>query len=226
MINNETKLNFLLVDDHPIYREGIRDVINSMGIVQSCDEAENGLIATQMAKSKSYDLIFLDIEMPIMAGAECAKELNQISPKSKVVVISMINSIFRIIEMLEFGVKGFVLKNTNADELKEAINKIQNGELYLTPEVKELWFNYMFNKSVIQKNNKKLVKLSNRQKEIVYHICLQETASEIADKLHLSERTVNNHRAQIMKLMQVKTSIGIVLYAVKNGIFTVEVNNS
>lgn len=218
-LNTQHPLKILIAEDHPIYRNGIRDIVKNIEGIEKCDEAENGLKAIEMLNYNFYDIIFMDIEMPEMDGIEASKIIKNKFQKSKIIVLTMSNSSRQIVEMLENGVNGYILKSTDSEELKRAIKLIMEGSLYLTPEVRNIWSQYLVNKAAFEKYDPDKIDLTPRQKEIVFHLCQQQTAKEIADILFISEATVNNHRAQIMKKLNTKSGIGIALYAVKSGIF-------
>jgi two-component system response regulator DegU len=219
--NKTKKINVLIVDDHPIYRDGIRNIVRKIDIVKLCDEAGNGQLAIEMMEKIHYDIVFLDIEMPVMDGIEASSIMKKKFPESKIVVLTMSDSRKQIVEMLENGVQGYILKNTDAKELTRAIQLIMEGTLYLTPEVKDTWSRYLVDKTTFEKYDSHHIDLTERQKKIIFHLCQQLTASEIADTLFLSVSTVNNHRAQIMKKLKIKNGIGLALYAVKAGIYPI-----
>lgn len=216
------KINVLIVDDHPIYRNGIKGIIKDIDVVDSCAEANNGKAAIDALEDKFYDIIFLDINMDEMDGIEASRIIKIRFPKCKIIVLTMSNSKREIVELLENGVHGYILKNTDAIELKRAIMLVMEGNLYLTSEVKSIWAEYLVNKTAFEKlDSKNKISLTPRQIEIVFHLCEQKTTLEIANTLFISEATVNNHRAQIMKKLNIKNGIGIALYAIKSGIYRI-----
>ncbi len=216
------KINVLIVDDHPIYRNGIKGIIKDIDVVDSCAEANNGKAAIEALENKFYDIIFLDINMDEMDGIEASRIIKFRFPKCKIIVLTMSNSKREIVELLENGVHGYILKNTDAIELKRAIMLVMEGSLYLTAEVKSIWAEYLINKAAFEKfDDQNRVELTPRQIEIVFQLCEQRTTLEIANALFISEATVNNHRAQIMKKLNIKNAIGIALYAVKSGIYPI-----
>lgn len=214
------KINVLIVDDHPIYRNGIRDIVKSISFVKRCDEAANGLFAIEAMENLAYDIVFLDIGMGEMDGVDASRIIKNRFPETMIIVLTMSDSSEEIVELLEIGVQGYMLKNTDADELKRAIQLVMEGNLYLSAAVKDIWSDYLIKKVTFEKHEageKNL--LTEKQKKIVFLLCQQHTALEIADIIGISDATVNNHRAHIMKKLKIKNSIGIALYAVKSGIF-------
>ncbi|MDP2176301.1 MAG: response regulator transcription factor [Bacteroidota bacterium] len=215
------KLNILIAEDHIIYREAIADIIKSSNIAEVVDEAENGQIAINMLEKKFYDIVFLDIEMPILSGIETAKIIKNKFNDSKIIILTSHQLSSKIIELIEMGVNAYILKNTDKEELITAINKVINGELYLSLEVYDLYAKHLVFGNSNTTHSKQNEILSAREIEIVKLICEQFTAPQIAEILHISEVTVHNHRARIMKKIQTKNVIGIVVYAVNNKIFSI-----
>lgn len=218
VLNNLSKLNILVVDDHPMFRKGIIKLISSIPNISAIKEAENGQEAIEKCRLHKFDFIFLDINMPILNGVEVAKTIKKELPFIKIVVITMLDSKYQIIEMLRLGVNGFILKSTDENELLKAITLILDGNQYLTPEVKEKWVDYLLNQSIVYSNAIK-PKLSIREMEIMRLLADQLTTIEIANKLCLAESTINNHKKHIMLKINTETSLGIVMYAIRNGIY-------
>ncbi len=153
-----------------------------------------------------------------MNGEAAAKIIKKELPQIKIIVITMLDSKHQIIELLRLGVNGFILKSTDENELLKAINLILDGNQYLTPEVKEKWIDYLLNQSAIDTKVVK-PKLSNREIEIMRLLADQLTTKEIANKICLAESTINSHKKHIMKKIKTETSLGIVMYAIRKGIY-------
>lgn len=214
-------LSVLVVDDHPLFRRAIKRLLNNISIVQFCDEAENGLKALEAMQNRHFDIVLLDIMMPVMDGIETAKVIRSKHSESKIIVLTMSDSKMQMIEMLELGVAGYVLKNTDETELTDAIIKVGQGSTYLSKEVDDVWTLFLGNKMKLELRQDKHLKLdlSDRELEIIRMICLQCSTQEMADKLSLSYNTVNSHRYNIMKKLDTDNAVGIAIFAVKNGLF-------
>jgi len=212
-------LSLLVVDDHPIYRKGIKRLLNNVSLIQRCDEAENGKKAIESIEAFQYDIILLDMQMPVMDGPETAKIIRTRFPETKIIVLTMSDSKRQIIDMLDLGVVGYVLKSTDEAELTKAITDVNNGDQYLSKEVKEVWSQYLSDKHRFNRVVPNKIDLTAREIGIICLICKQMNTVEIADQLSLSQATVNTHRYHIMKKLNTDNVVGIALYAIKAGIF-------
>lgn len=216
----DKSLSVLIVDDHPLYRKGIKRILNNIEFVTNCEEAENGRDCIVKLKEKHYDIILLDLQMPEMDGVETAVVIKRDFPKSKIIILTMSDSKRQMIELLDMGVLGYVLKSTDEMELTEAILRVSEGVQYLSKEVDDVWTRFLGNKSKFERNNSAIkVELSEREKEIIRMICKQMSTQEIADKLSLSNNTVKTHRTHIMRKLETDNVVGIAIYAVRAGIF-------
>ncbi len=214
-------LSVLIVDDHPLYRKGIKRILNNIEFVTLCEEAENGRDCINKLKEAHFDIILLDLQMPEMDGVETAAVIKRDFPKSKIIILTMSDSKRQMIELLDMGVLGYVLKSTDELELTEAILRVSEGVQYLSKEVDDVWTRFLGNKSKFERNPNNAIKveLSEREKEIIRMICKQMSTQEIADKLSLSNNTVKTHRTHIMRKLETDNVVGIAIYAVRAGIF-------
>lgn len=219
--SNVKSLSVLVVDDHPLYRKGIKRILNNIEFVTRCDEAENGSDCINKLKASHYDIILLDLQMPELDGVETTAIIKKEFPKSKVIILTMSDSKRQMVELLDMGVLGYVLKSTDELELTEAILRVSEGVQYLSKEVDDVWTRFLGNKSKFEmtQNSALKVELSEREKEIIRMICKQMSTQEIADKLSLSNNTIKTHRTHIMKKLETDNVVGIAIYAVRAGIF-------
>jgi len=211
-------INLLFADDHPIYRQGLIKTITSLPMINFCHEAENGLKAFEMCKAKHYHFVILDIEMPVMNGIEAAKLIKKSYPEIHIIIISHYDTKRFIIELIELGVKGYILKSTDGAEMLRALTLIMEGHNYFTPAVLHAWTDYVLDKSFKTKKSS-VNALSKREIEIIKLFCMQKTAREIGDLLSISPETVNKHRSNIMKKIGVDNAVGLVIYAITHHIF-------
>lgn len=211
----------LVVDDHPVYRKGIKRILNNIEFISECDEADNGTKAIEAMEKKHYDIVLLDLQMPVMDGIETAGIILKRFSRSKIIILTMSDSKRQMVELLDMGVTGYVLKSTDELELTDAIFRVSEGGQYLSKEVDDAWTQFLGNKSKFELNFQKSerIELSEREKEIIRMICKQLSTQEIADKLSISTNTVKTHRNHIMKKLDTDNVVGIAIYAVRAGIF-------
>jgi len=220
MLETLTKpINLLVVDDHPIVRNSITRITANLEKIDRCEQAENGEIALEKLREKHYDILFLDIHMPVMDGITTMRHIHESFPKQDVIVFTMFLNRLQCIEMLELGVKSYLLKDTDETEIIKAVSTVLEGGKYLTPAIGQLWTDYL---KLKQENLPKStsINLTGRELEVLNLICQQFSVKEIANKLFLSEATVNNHRSHIMKKTGIYTSVGLAIFAVQYGYFT------
>ena len=209
--------NILVVDDHPLYRKGLKKVLSTLPFPNTIQLLENGEQTIEFSKNDAPDLILLDIDMPVIDGLKCLQELKKFDARIKVIMISMHNDTRYIEQAYALGANGYLLKDCDSDELHKAILQIKNGEKYFSSKAKDIIFKRFIEKedSIIEDQNK----LSEREIEVLKLICEQLTGTQIAQKLFLSEETVKTYRRQLLKKTNSKNLAGLVLYAIKKGIY-------
>lgn len=214
-------LSVLVVDDHPVYRKGIKRILNNIEFISECDEADNGAQAILAMEKRHYDIVLLDLQMPLMDGIETSSIILKRFTRSKIIILTMSDSKRQMIELLDMGVTGYVLKSTDELELTDAIFRVSEGGQYLSKEVDDAWTQFLGNKSKFELNFQKSerIELSEREKEIIRMICKQMSTQEIADRLSISTNTVKTHRNHIMRKLDTDNVVGIAIYAVRAGIF-------
>ena len=221
------KLKILIADDHKLVREGIKITLSqstSLYEFERMDEAANGEEAVIKSELFDYDLIFMDINMPVLDGIEATKKIKSDKNKeNKIIALSMHSEEFQIKSMIQAGASGYVLKNTGLDELNRAIKTVINGNKYYSNEValkllgdfQEDDFNTA---SAPTKPMVKIAELSNREIQVLRLIASEFTNSEIAKKLKLSRRTIDSHRYNIVNKLHVKNTAGLIKFALKNNL--------
>lgn len=219
MENKKKSISVLVVDDHPLYRKGIKRLLNNIPLVSSCGEAENGSQAIEALGTTKYDIILLDLHMPVMDGFDTARVIRKNFPDSKIIVLTMSDSKRQILEMLDLGVAAYVLKSTDEAELTYAIHAVNNGDQYFSPDVRQVWNQFLIKRQQFKNTEQHSFDLTDREIEIICLLCKQLNTQEIAEKLSLSQTTVNSHRYNIMRKLNTDNVVGIALYAVKAGLF-------
>ena len=206
-----------LADDHTLLRNGLASLVTSLGHTVLF-EADNGQQLTEKIKDCEPELVLMDINMPEMDGFETTHWLKQNHPEVKVLALSMYDNETSIIRMLKCGAKGYILKDSEPAELKEAINTIITKGFYYSDLVSGKLM-YAINKMEDDGDSlKSLLPLSDRETDFLKYACTEMTYKEIADKMFVSPRTIDGYRDALFEKLQVKTRVGLVMYAIKNGV--------
>lgn len=210
-------IRILIADDHPLMAEGIKNTFSDSVDIKVVTVVTNGKEVLDFVKDIPIDVVLLDIDMPVMNGIDCAKELLMRYPKIKIAMLSMHQEKSLISSLIEAGVKGYMLKTIPKAELIQAIKTINSGGDYFNAEVaKALMMKERVDTTVVQHDHKSM--LSERELEIVTQLVDGLTNIQIGDKLHISPRTVDTHRTNIMKKIGVNNVAGIIRYAFQNNI--------
>lgn len=217
--NYLNNLKILVADDHSIFRHGLSSLLKNIPFVNKIDEASNGVEVLKALNKTKYDVLFLDIEMPIMNGIDTLQEVKLHSRAPKVIVLSMFSNENYIMDMHDKGMNGYLLKNTTILELKRAIELVMEGEPYYSPEVREILLSSLLKREKAHAfNHNHSLDLSDREVDVLLMICEQYSTFEIAEKLFISEHTVKRHRTSLLEKTGAKNSAGLVVYAVKNNL--------
>ena len=206
-------MKILLVDDHTLFRNGLKMLLDTLPEYEVTGEASNGKEFLGLIANSDYDIVFLDIEMPEINGIEAAKRAIELKPDLKIITLSMYGDEEYYDQMVDAGAKGFLLKNTNLQEVKTAIDTVMNGGNYFSQELMQsLLRSYKSIRDVKEPE----AELSDREIEILLLICSGLSNQEIGDQLFISKRTVEKHRANIHNKTNCKNTAGLVMYAIKN----------
>jgi len=210
----------LIADDHDIIRSGIKDILSSQEDFKVIGEATDGEDAIEKAGKHKPDILLLDISMPKITGLDAIKQIKVRSPETKIIVITVHKTNAYIIKAFSEGVKGYLQKENAGEELIPALNKVASGDMYLTPEVST----YLVDKAV-QKAQKKVTEdtfLTIREKEILRLVADGNSAKEIAAKLFISKRTVENYKNNLLKKLGLHKTSELIKYAIKHEIVDIE----
>lgn len=205
-----SKYRILIADDHAMVRDGVKNLISKNAELEVVAEAQTGKQALELFDNLKPDLMILDISMPDMNGMEVSKEILNKNPAANIVVLSMYEDGDYISRCIEYGVKGYVIKNESGAELDYAIKSVLQGKNYFSRHVQDVIFK-KYTESVAKKKPKEdLVKLTQREIEIIKLIAEGLTSQQMADKLFISPRTVETHRANLMKKLVVKNAVELI----------------
>jgi two-component system invasion response regulator UvrY len=210
--------DLVLIDDHTLLRNGLASLVKSLGHTVLF-EADNGKDFVEKLKPQYLpDVILLDINMPEMDGYETAKWLKLKYPKIKVLALSMYDDENSIIRMLRCGARGYILKDSEPVELKEAIESLIHKGYYHSELVSGKLIQAINGIDEEETGLKKLVALNEREIDFLKYTCTELTYKEIADKMFVSPRTIDGYRDALFEKLKVKTRVGLAIYAIKNGV--------
>ncbi len=205
-------IRVLIADDHPIVREGLKQILSETTDIIVVDEATNGHEVLKYAWSNTYDVVLLDISMPGRDGLEVLRELKHQKPKLPVLILSMYPEEHYAIRVLRGGASGYLTKSSAPDELISAIRKVSTGRKYISSSLAER-LTYELDRDADHPVHEAL---SDREYQVMHMIASGKTIKEIADELFLSVKTVSTYRSRILEKMNMKNNAEIVLYAVQN----------
>lgn len=210
-------ISVYLVDDHSLFREGLKLLLSNLDYIDNIYEAENGQQFIDGLVKNHVEIVMLDIEMPVMNGIQAAQKAKEIAPGIKIIALSMYSDENYYLSMIEAGACGFLLKNSNFQEVEKAITDVYNDKSYISIEILNNILKQPQKSGLININEE----LTEREDEILLLICKGLTNNEIADRLGLSKRTVDKHRENLLQKTQSKNTANLVIYAIKNGIMKI-----
>lgn len=213
------KIKLMIVDDHQIVIDGIKSSLEEFGDITVVAEALNGREALDKLARQQVDIVLMDVDMPVMNGFETTCVIVKQYPKVKIITLTMFNEKSLINKMIDAGVSGYLLKSVGKEELYRAINQVNEGKQYLSTDI-ALSIAKPEYKDIMSKQNAitPITPLSVREIEILKFIAQGLSNTEISKKLFISSRTVDNHRTNIMKKLDVHNIAGIIRYAIQNNI--------
>jgi len=206
------KIKIIIVDDHHLFRNGLRLLLESIPDFEITGEASNGVELLKVMDGTEADIILMDINMPVMDGIDATVQVLKKNPDIRVIALSMYGEEDYYYKMTDAGARGFLLKDSDISEVKEAIYTVRRGGTYFSQQLLQ---------NVIQKikhreSETKVATLSRREKEILEKICEGLSNQEIANALFISKRTVDKHRANLLEKTNSKNTASLILYAIKN----------
>lgn len=205
-------MKLLIADDHPIVRNGIKEIILDFSPSCKIDEAEDAHEVVKKVVSNNYDLIILDISMPGGGGLNALKQIKQAQPDTKVIMLSIYNDEQYINRSLKSGASGYLTKSVASEELELAIKKVLSGEKYLSSEVASKMASFIYSDKEKQKHEL----LSEREFQVFKLIVTGHKTSEIAEELHISAKTVSTYRSRVMDKMGMSRNSELIHFAIIN----------
>lgn len=210
-------IHILLADDHQMMIDGIRDMLKHETAYVIKGEANNGQSAYERIAENPqlYQLLLTDISMPLLSGTELCKMVKEQFPHIQVLILSMYDNVTAVKEAIFAEADGYILKNAGRGELLKALHKIVNGGTYFSHDIVPIIYN-QYHKQ--RQQEEQLSELTTREREILSLIVKEFTSEEIATKLFISKKTVDNHRANILEKTNSKSTVGLVKFAIRMGL--------
>ena len=216
-----TPIKIVIADDHEIFRDGFKVMLRKQEDVQIIAEAENGRELLQVVEQHQPDVVITDIKMPLVDGIEATRAIKSRWPHIEVVALSMFDEENLVVDMLEAGAKGYLLKNTHKAEVVQAVKAVYKGDTYYcnatSTKLAQMIAKSHFNP---YKNSKKPT-FTEKEVEIIRLICQELSNKEIASQLNLSTRTIEGYREKILEKIDARNIAGLVIYAIKNNLYQV-----
>jgi DNA-binding NarL/FixJ family response regulator len=206
-------MRILIADDHGIVRSGLRALLEAKGGMEVVAEAADGVEARDLAIRERPDLAILDVRMPRLTGLQATREIREQAPDVSVLILSMHDDERYLFEALKAGASGYVLKRQADADLLDAIHAVERGEPFLTPDAQRALI-----KDVLERGGERSDDLTPREQEVVKLVAEAHTNREIGEILHLSEKTVENHRGNAMRKLGMRDRVELVRYAIRRGL--------
>jgi len=214
-------MRVLIVDDHTLVQSGIKELVNNIQGFEVIGAAENGKQAIELAESLKADIILMDVDMPVMNGLEATISLKKTNPEIKIIILTMHGDPSLIKRMMEIGANGFLLKNSDREEFENALKRVSEGKTYFSSDAAQAVItgeNVTPGNFTVGTDALLFSKLTEREREILKLIAQGLSNKEIGNELFISHRTVDSHRTNLMKKLQVHNSAALIKLAVSNGL--------
>lgn len=217
---NAKIIEVLIVDDHGLFREGIRAMLESYDDIKVVGEASDGIEALDKIRQFAPDVVLMDISMPSMNGLEVCRRINKISPNTKVIILTQHNNKEYVTSAVKLGASGFVPKKAAASDLLSAIRVVHGGEYFLHPSAATILVSDY--RGLTKLNKDEYDALTNREREILQLVAEGLSSRQVADLLHISNKTAIGHRANIMNKLNIHNRSDLIKYAIHKGLINVD----
>ncbi len=214
------KIEVLIVDDHTLVRDGIRALLALIADIKVVGEAANGREALEKVKKLAPDVVLMDLAMPIMGGLEATRRIRKRFPRTKVLALTQYEDREYIVPTIEAGARGFVSKTAAFSELASAIQAVYRGGSFLSPMAAAAVVEECQQKVAIEGEKDSYQHLTDREREMLKLVAEGYTAKEIADMLVISLRTVETHKTNLMKKLNIHNKADLIRFAIRRGIIT------
>jgi two-component system, NarL family, response regulator DegU len=213
------KIQIAVVDDHSLFRKGMISILQQVPDFEVVVEAVNGQEFLDKLPAQQVDVVLMDLQMPVLDGIKTTEIVRAKHPDTKVLILSMHDEDQFVLHLMEIGANGYLLKDTDPEEVEKAIRKVYETDIYFSDFVSKIMLRKMNRKT--QQENKIFnykTDLSERELQVLKHICEGLTTAEIGDIVSLSPRTVEGHRLRMMEKLGLKNTAGLVAFAIRNNL--------
>lgn len=215
------KISVFIADDHLIFREGLKEILNTEPDLWLKGEAGNGKELLLKVRQLAPDVIITDVKMPLMDGVEATRKLCKTYPGARIIAMSSFSDDDIIIDMMEAGAQGFLYKGILKEELTTAIRTVYEHKPYFSQDITERLSRIIANKYKDKRNYRHVI-LTEIEKQIIVLICRELTSKEIASRLEVGKRTIESYRMRIMDKLGAKSVASVITYALKAGLIRAE----
>jgi len=217
-MDSDKNINIFIADDHNLVRQGIVALLKDRNIFTIVGEASDGVQAVRMVKELKPDIILMDISMPSLNGLEATYQIKRDMPEAKILILTQHENEEYVLQIIRAGASGYVLKNSVSDDLVNGILALEKGERFFSPSISKLIFDGYITKIKGQETKKENPELTHREREVIQLLAEGESNQKVAEKLFISVRTAEFHRANIMHKLNLRDIAGLVKYALQKGI--------
>jgi DNA-binding NarL/FixJ family response regulator len=211
-------ISVFLADDHAVVRDGLRLLIETQRDMTVISEASNGREAARLAARMNPDVIIMDLAMPELNGVEATRQIREVCPSTKVIILSMHSSTEHIFQALKAGAHGYLLKESAGMEVINAIRAVISGKRYLSEKIGEQMIDEYIHNREIAETGSPLSKLSSREREILQLVAEGKSSADIAQTLFISPKTVETYRSRLMQKLGINDLPGLIKFAIHHGI--------
>ncbi len=215
-----SKIKVLLAEDHTIVRKGLRSLLDGEADIEVVGEADDGQQAVEKAQLLLPDIVLMDITMPVLNGLEATRQIKELRPQIKVVVLTVHSTVEYVFQILRAGGSGYVIKQAAVSELIQAIRAVYRGDSFLSPSISRQVVDEYGRRAAVMED--KYDKLTAREREVLQMIAEGRTNRQIAGLMHVTVKTVEAHRASLMNKLDLHSIADLTKYALRKGIVSSE----
>lgn len=218
------KKTILIVDDHPLFREGLKSIIQRIARYEVIGEAGNGREACRMVKNLKPDLVLVDLSLPDQGGIELTENILKISAKIRIMIVSMHSKVDYIVKAFQAGATGYVVKESASEKLLQGIDTVLKGDYFMDAHISQKVIRRLagIQNGEVTITDAAYGTLTPREQEVLTLVAEGFTTNKISEKLFISQKTVENHRSSIMRKLDLRNAIEVVRYAAKLGLIDID----